>query len=360
MLRSGHADAAWFSTAFLSQIPVTKVDGILAQLTSSLGDYGGIEGSHGDFIARFAKGTQEVLVHLDAQNNIDSLLFKPPKLTTSLDDALRALQRSSGTLSYVIIEGRSERAALNASTPLAIGSTFKLAVLAALRDRVARGELHWADVVSLDPQWKSLPSGVMQTWPDELPVTLATYAAQMISISDNPAADALIRIVGPSALAPYAGKNTPFLTTREVFVMKSTPGAARGAAFRAASNTAERVAVLHAVDTMALPRAGEVIAEPLLDLEWHYSVRELCALMDRVADLPLMTINAGVADPGAFRRVAYKGGSDSGVVNLTTHVTTRRGTQICFSATVNDATKPVDESALFSAYGAVLGALASH
>jgi len=110
---------------------------------------------------------------------------------------------------------------------------------------------------------------------------------------------------------------------------------------------------------MALPRAGEVIAEPLLDLEWHYSVRELCALMDRVADLPLMTINAGVADPGAFRRVAYKGGSDSGVVNLTTHVTTRRGTQICFSATVNDATKPVDESALFSAYGAVLGALAS-
>lgn len=66
-----------------------------------------------------------------------------------------------------------------------------------------------------------------------------------------------------------------------------------------------------------------------------------------------------VADADDFRRVAYKGGSDSGVLNLTTLVTTRRGTRICFSATVNDAAHAVDESAFELAYWFALARLAS-
>jgi hypothetical protein len=76
--------------------------------------------------------------------------------------------------------------------------------------------------------------------------------------------------------------------------------------------------------------------------------------MERVAALPLMSINPGVADPSDFERVAYKGGSDIGVINMTTMVTTHRGTKLCFSATANDSAHDVDEPAFEAAYGAAL------
>jgi len=56
--------------------------------------------------------------------------------------------------------------------------------------------------------------------------------------------------------------------------------------------------------------------------------------------------------------VAFKGGSDVGVINLTTMVTTRRGTKICFSATLNDGEHQVDESAFSIAYAGVMHYLA--
>ena len=67
-----------------------------------------------------------------------------------------------------------------------------------------------------------------------------------------------------------------------------------------------------------------------------------------------MSINPGVADPADFRHIAFKGGSDVGVLNLTTMVTTRHGRRVCFSATVNDPEHSIDELAFEGAYGAVL------
>jgi beta-lactamase class A len=360
MLRTGRADPARFSASFLSQVSTAQVDAILAQIEKTLGEYRRIDGTAGKYTAHFENGTVEVMVHLDAQGDVDGLFFKAPKLqAASLDDALRGLQPATGTLSYVILENGSEMAARDASAPLAVGSAFKLAVLAALRDQISRGRMHWTDVAALQPRWKSLPTGVLRTWPDGTPITLATYAAEMISISDNTAADALVRLVGPSALAPYAMRNVPFLTTREIFELKSAPGAAHRAVYLAAATASQRAAVLQTIDAMPLPALDALETKPILAAEWHYSVRELCGLMRKVADLPLMSINPGVADASAFRHVAYKGGSDLGVLNMTTEVTTKRGTTFCFSATVNDPVKSVDESAAILAYGSVLNFLAA-
>ena len=179
----------------------------------------------------------------------------------------------------------------------------------------------------------------------------------MISISDNTAADALVHIVGPKGLAPYAMGNTPFLTTREMFILKSAPGTALRARYLAAKTPAARAAVLRAVDAMALPAVSQFVTTPILAIEWHYNVRELCDLMGRVADLPVMSINPGVADPGAFNTVAYKGGSDIGIISMTTQVTTKKGTRVCFSATLNNAKQEVDEKAFAAAYGLVLSAI---
>jgi beta-lactamase class A len=359
MFRTGHADPDWFNESFLAQVPASQVDAAIANLKFSLGEYRSVEFTATRFIAHFAKGTDDVIIDVDSTDRIIGLVFRSPVLAaTTLDDALRPLRSFAGTLSYVVIEGSSsERAALQPSKALAVGSAFKLAVMNALHDQVANGRLHYSDVVPLDRNWKSLPSGVLRTWPDGTPVTLATLAAEMISISDNTAADALVRIVGPSALRPYAGANLPFLTTRELFTLKSQPGAELLAKYRSSTTPSGREAVIDQVDALPLPDVDQLLASPQLDVEWHYSVRDLCGLLNHVSDVPFMSINPGEADASAFRHVAYKGGSDVGVVNLTTAVTTQRGTRICFSATLNNATQRVDDAAFQAAYAGVLSFL---
>ncbi|MBV8490717.1 MAG: hypothetical protein JO199_09325 [Candidatus Eremiobacteraeota bacterium] len=113
------------------------------------------------------------------------------------------------------------------------------------------------------------------------------------------------------------------------------------------------------VDSLPLPTVdGLLLTRPDLAVEWHYSVRQLCELMTRVASLPLMSVNPGVADPSAFEHVAYKGGSDTGIINLTTALTTKQGTKLCFSATLNDANKNVDDDLFERTYSSALPFLA--
>lgn len=361
MLRSGHADPKWFATAFLAQIPASQVDAAIASLAPSLGAYQSVEATANPnvFTAHFARGTDLVLIYIDADGKIEGLLFRPPILAaSSLGEALGALSQRSGTVSYVVAEpGRSPLAAFNATIPLAVGSTFKLAVLNALLDEIRSGRRRWSDVVALRNEWKSLPSGVLQSWPAGTPITLATYAAEMISISDNTAADALAHVVGTAALAPYAKNNLPFLTTREAFILKSGEGAGLHGMYLTVDSSSGRAGVLARVDALPLPGAGELTSAADPAVEWHYTVTELCELMERVAALPLMSINPGVATPSDFAHVAYKGGSEPGVLNLTTMVTTKRGTRLCFSATVNDRVD-IDETTFEAQYAAALRRLA--
>lgn len=130
-------------------------------------------------------------------------------------------------------------------------------------------------------------------------------------------------------------------------------------AFDAASTEQARADVLSRVDALPLPQIAQLMVTPDLNVEWHYSVQDLCSLMQRVQGMPLMQVNPGVASPGTFRSVAYKGGSDLGAINMTTSVTTKRGTHICFSATANDPSHDVDDSAFELAYGAALADLAA-
>lgn len=203
MLRTGHADQAWFSQGFLAQVPATKVDQVIESVENTLGAYERVEFTPRAFVAHFVKGTDDILIRLDAENKIDALLFRPPVMGTGeatsalgLERASHALEPSSGTLSYVITEDGRQVELLNASAPLAVGSAFKLAVLNALRDEVNHGRRNWADVVPLREAWKSLPSGVIRTWPSGTPIT-----------------NTLVHLLGPQALQPYALGNVPFLTT---------------------------------------------------------------------------------------------------------------------------------------------------
>jgi beta-lactamase class A len=113
----------------------------------------------------------------------------------SLEETLGSLDELPGSVSYLIRKNGETIAARNPDTALAVGSTFKLAVLRALRDRIENGGLSWDHTVSLKKEWRSLPTGILQDWPSGSSVTLQTLATLMISVSDNTAADALIDIL---------------------------------------------------------------------------------------------------------------------------------------------------------------------
>jgi beta-lactamase class A len=346
----------WFATSFLQAVPFPMISPIAKRVTDGLGAYRRTTGSAGTYISEFEKGTVEIRIHLDANGKIDGLRLLPPVLTTGgIEAAAKQMNALPGTVAYVLIQNHKERAAQNADAPLAVGSAFKLAILAALQDQITAGRRHWSDVVPLDERWKSLPSGVLQSWPAGTPITIETYAAEMISISDNTAADALAAIVGAPAVARYASRNTPFLTTRALFVLRTHPD------LLAKWKTGDRFARSRLLDQLArlpLPGPNEITSSiGDLSVEWLYTPRELCALMDKVANLPLMSINPGVADPAKFARIAFKGGSEPGVLAFVTAVVTKSGSHACLALTVNNAKQSVDETSATLPYGAMLNAI---
>jgi beta-lactamase class A len=361
LLRAEHASADWFAPSFLALVPVDRIDAVTAQLRAVGGAFARVEKRGGAYYAVFEKGASRTQVSLDGQGRFTGLLFGPlgplPPVVTTLDEALQQLRAQGSDIGYLVLANSTQLAALEPDRPMAVGSTFKLAVLAALRADIEAKRRAWPDVVPLAAAAKSLPSGVLRTWPDGTPITLATYAADMISISDNTAADALIGVVGRSALEKLAPRNEPFLTTRELFVVKAN--AALRETYRKASPK-ERRNLLARIDSDPLPTLAQVDLDPsFLDIEWYFTPRELCTLMARVADLPLMTINPGVATPAAWKRVAFKGGSDAGVLNLTTYLTAKNGTSYCVTATWNNPKAQIDEKAAENAYAALLDFLST-
>jgi beta-lactamase class A len=355
---SDKVNAEWFAASFLAQVPAAQVQSIIDQYKGQLGVYQSVRADGSNFMTEFAKGSVPSQIHLDNDGRIDGLFFKvavPKK--KDLGAALDRFKSLPGSVSVVIKEGERDKGAINADKSLAVGSTFKLAVLSALKKQVDANRQSWREIVTLRSYHKSLPSGILPEWPEGAPLTLYTVAALMISQSDNTAADIVARLAGRIAVeAESPARNRPFLTTREAFQLKDPKNADLLATWRK-GDINERRALLQVLSKRPLPAADIFGGSPVApDVEWFFTTRELCTLMVGVASLPLMTINPGVADPKRFARVAYKGGSEPGVLNLTTQVITKDGKTYCVSATWND-TKALDEKQFFLMYGDLLNNL---
>jgi beta-lactamase class A len=359
VLEQSPAQPEWFDSSFLAQIPTTQIDAIVAQYKSHLGVFQRADATGDGFTVVMEEGTFPAKIVLNAQGKIVGLWFGNPQplKAASLDDTLKEFSKLPGKISVLVVEDGKPRGSLRSDDPLAVGSTFKLAVLATLAQQIAAGKHRWDEVVPLQPAWKSLPSSVLLDWPDSTPLTLATLANQMISVSDNTAADGLLSIAGRDTVEKRAPRNQPFLSTREAFELKAKANSALLAKFRA-RDPAGRSALLAEVDKAALPDASEFRGAPVAtDVEWFFTARELCSLIAPVADLPAMHINPGVARPADWKQVAFKGGSEPGVLNLTTAVTGKNGRHYCVTASWND-TAPLDQTQFSLLYGRLLTTLA--
>jgi beta-lactamase class A len=265
---------------------------------------------------------------------------------------------------YAPLEGGEPALAIQADRQLALGSAFKLYVLSALALQVEKGQRKWDDVVRIDSM-RSLPSGQMQDWPPNAPVTLQTLATMMISISDNTATDQLIHLLGRDALAKEmrASGNTvpdrtlPFLTTRELFALKAD--AERGARYAAMSENEQAVAIEALAQEIARNPAN--VAKPtfaapeLIDsIEWFASPEDLRRVLARIVALKdptarqILAVSPSMAAPRrqGFAYVGFKGGSEPGVLNFTWLLQKPSGEWWIATVGWNDPSKPVEAATL--------------
>jgi beta-lactamase class A len=356
LFTAAKVDADWFTPAFVAQVPPSKIESIMKDTKDEVGTFTKIEKEGDRFTVVMSKGKLPVRIAIDGEGRITTLWFSPPELTAvpPLDEVVAGLRALPAKVSYLVLTDGADVAAHDADVPMAVGSAFKLAILDAVRERIDAKKAQWSDVVRLDAKNKSLPSGSLHTWPNKAPLTLHTLASLMMSVSDNTATDVLLDYVGRDAVEKRAPGNTPFMSTRDAFVLKQTRGAPLLARWRAADSTARRKMLPELA--AAKLEDGDFTGEPTVDVEWMFSARKLCELIGRNKALDVVQIEPGIATKKNWDLVAYKGGSEPGVLNYTTWVE-KAGKKHCVVTTWNDPAKAVDSAKLASLHGALLASV---
>jgi beta-lactamase class A len=316
-------------------------------------------------------------------HRINGLLLQPAalKLTSwrAIDHALSRLGAHAAL--YVGSPGGKTIHASNAAEPFAIGSAFKLYVLGALAQAIETGDASWQERLAISDAHKSLPSGSMASERAGTEHSLRDFAAQMISVSDNTAADHLIARLGRAAverqLTSFGNRtpalDEPFLTTRELFALKiAAPTSLRSAYAR--GDSARRRALLPQIDalTPTLAETAGWSTPRLVDkVEWFASASDLAraisTLVARSAEPRLAPLKAILAiNPGftvnraVWRYAAYKGGSEPGVFSQTWYLERHDGTQFTVSLIINDQRHQIDEITAEAVGEAVIAKLATN
>ena len=358
LFTEGPARSEWFAPGFLARVPLAAVVSGMAALRQRHGDVREVNRASEGFIGRLARANIPAQISLDGEGHVSGLVLQPAVPTGGpLQDYVQAIAGLPGRTAVLVVTDGVTRAAHAADAPLAVGSAFKLAVLHAAALACDAGWLRWDQVVSFDPAWRSLPGGMLQDWPTGTPLTVGTLAALMISISDNTAADAMLRITGQAAVEAVSPRNTPFLSTREAFILKGRTAGELRRRWMVADAEGRR-ALLDAAAGLPLPDAADLAREATLGVEWLFTAHELCALLDATAHLPALHINPGPAAGGGWQSVAYKGGSETGVYALSVLAVAPSGTRHCVIAIWNGE-DALEEQRLLVPFGGMLGLLAN-
>ena len=347
-----------YTQQFEAAVPPSSMQQLISQLADQLGDFKEVDGHKNPYTIVLEHGIITAYISLDGQGKVAGLQFTEIIDTRgTLADAVKKITSLDGESSVLIRKNGEILVDHQGNTPLAVGSSFKLGILAALQDAIAAGQLRWDQSVPIRSSLKSLPTGILQDWPEGTQVTIETLAALMISQSDNTATDVLLSLVGRPSVEKYLPHSIPVLSTGDMFRLKNPENEDILKQYRKASLALKRT-LLTVLPHRNLPEASIFSGDPVaLDIEWFMTASELADLVERLQHLDLMTINAGLATKEKWQRVAYKGGSEPGVLNLTTFLIDEEGNQYTVVVTVNNAKKALDEAKIMETYQAMLNYL---
>ena len=369
LLRGQAEPALVFTPAFLAQVPEAQVGAISRQLVAqygavrALGRVTAQSPQAGTMDVEFERATvhMNLTVEPQAPHRVSGLLITGADVRGDSVEALIAeLRALPGQTSVAVARLGDGAPALSASIepdrPLAIGSAFKLWILAELSRQVAAGQRRWSDVVTLDR--RSMPGGTVYGWPQGAPVTLHTLAALMISQSDNTATDILLHLAGRDNVERMTAtigvrpdpRNRPLLSTLEMAAIKTGSAAALNA--WAQADEAGRRRMLDNVSAAQVD-VSRFAGNPLAidSVEWFASAADLVRTMDWLRShgdetaRGILAINPALAAQlrGELAYVGYKGGSEPGVLNLTWLVRNRAGQWHVVTGSWNNPAAPLDE-----------------
>jgi hypothetical protein len=285
----------------------------------------------------------------------------------ALDEGLSRLAGQVSLAAYQLTPESQLREiyALNHDTSLALGSTMKLYILGALAEEIAAGAIKWDEPLAIREDLKSLPSGRMQLDREGAEFPISQFVEQMISISDNTAADHLLARVGRDKVEAYLARfnsqperTRPFLSSMEFFRIKLSADRTLADRYAAADEATRRAMIAPGGEvTTAVPTPLMTtlwrIPYHIRDIEWFASAPDLGRVMadlhrlERVQGMePLaraLRINPGLQMDGrVWKSIAYKGGSEPGVLNMTWLLTRDDGAVFTLAFTWNDPEKDVD------------------
>ena len=233
---------------------------------------------------------------------------------------------------------------------------------------MASGKVRWNQLLTVTAQLKSLPSGELQNEPDGTRISVQDTAAKMISISDNTAANMLINLVGRPAVEAALtttgmadpALDRPFLTTRELFILKLDQWPALAKRYIAANEAGRQALLASTVDPAPLPAlaAAQAWTTPrdINSLEWFASADDICRAYTSLAALArrpglspigqVLSLNDGglQLDPAQWKTTWFKGGSEPGVLTLAYLATTQTGQSYVVTVLAENPSQPIDEA----------------
>ncbi|WSG96429.1 serine hydrolase [Rhizobium johnstonii] len=346
----------WFSAGFLKTIGVFAVKKHIADLIRKHGDFECMVVNENGRYVRLAHAEIPVEVGIDKDSKISSLRFAAPIPTRrSLSSHIAAISSLPGVSSVLVARGDHIVAEHNVDTPLAVGSAFKLTVLRVIMDIVRTGHLTWDTIVPLKDDFRSVSGGILRYWPNNSLLTLDTLVNLMIAESDNTAADVLIGIAGRGKMEAMSPRNIPFLTTREAFLLKSPDNDDVAAKWHGAG-ILEKRAILELLQ--GSPPADSDLQNITSGIEWFYTAKELWRLLDETHSHQSLQINSGPVEKLGWKQVAFKGGSELGVLSLCTFLISEDESASCVIATWNGGTQ-LDQERLILPFRGIVRILAT-
>jgi len=372
--------ADFFNAGFQASVPKARLDAIVAQLTAASGPIRAVEriDANGPYEAtvrlryRDAVATVQIAIEPGAPHRVSGLLFRGVVAAErTLADVTAALDQLHGNTGYLLARlgagAPRTLVARSGDRPFAVGSAFKLVLLAELVRATNAGERKWTDTVSRgDAQ---LPGGAYYATPAGTRISLAELAEKMISVSDNSATDILLHALGRDrveAMLPTLGvsdprRNRPFLATMEAFKLKYLDGGGFARRYLALDDSGKRALLagdIARTPLVAIPPElpGGRLPAMIDTIEWFFTPADLMRIMDWLrrntegeGGAPARAIlakNPGLPPSTAeqWQWVGYKGGSEPGLINLTFLLQAKGGDWYVLTGSWNDPARPVDES----------------
>jgi Beta-lactamase enzyme family/ORF 12 gene product N-terminal len=327
----------------------------------------------------------QVWLTVDRRGLISGLRISPattgpaPATWAGVDAALRSVAPRVRLLVANVSSGSCQPMhSIDPATAAPLGAAFRLYVLDALSNAVASGKVHWNQPLSVTAQLRGLPPGELQNEPEGTQISVLDTAAKMISISDNTAADMLINLLGrPAVEAALTATgmaspalDRPFLTTREIFILKLDQWPVLAKRYIAANEPSRRALLASTVDRAPLPAVSAAGAwttpRDINSLEYFASASDIChayaslaALARRPGLSPIgqvLSLNDDglQLDPAQWKATWFKGGSEPGVLTLAYLATTRTGQSYVVTVLAENPSQPLNEA---TAAPAILSAI---